>query len=75
MKKKTPRRRVEIFFRLEEAQAVVELIEDTLDLIVANAWVESGDREAAFVHRVKRALGKLRIGIDYVTKVNPTRTL
>lgn len=70
---KKKRRRVDVSFRLEEARANLTAIEDVLELVRQNGWVESGDREADWVKHLQRCAVKLTRGIIYVSEQNPTR--
>lgn len=63
-----PRRRVDCSFRVEEAKDVEQALDEWLTLAE-----EAGEAdEAGVLRRVRRALGKLRRGIAYVTIDNPS---
>lgn len=66
---KKKRRRVDVQFRLEEARAALQAVEDARD------WVRDAgelDRLAPYVGRLERVAGKLRRGIEYVVQGNPS---
>ena len=57
------RRRVDLSLRLEEAKAAAKMIDAGLIM-----WV--GDEQVS--KRAERVLSRLRVGIKYVTEVNPS---